>query len=146
MATVASIAGHTSDRAQVPRYAHTSALCCLGVALLLTACSEDGSSPRLNHRPVILQLPDTTSSLGDTLRLRAEAADSDGDAVQYRLTVVLNLEEVRIGYHPRAGIDGATGDFWFAPKVDDRPTRGFKITATDPFGGRDSTRFEVLVP
>lgn len=124
------------------------ALCAtsLAVVFALSACGGDSSEPTVNNPPVIAQISDTTTALGDTLRLRAAAEDPDGDAILYRLTVVLSLEEVRIGYHPRAGIDGTTGDFWFAARRDDHPARGFKITATDPSGARDSTRFDVAVP
>ena len=121
----------------------------LVASVLVAACGDDGSgpaAPSANNSPAMAQLPDTVVSIGDTLRLRAVAVDADGDEVRYQLTVFLSLEEIRAGYRAQVGMNGTTGEFWFAPKFGDRPRREFEIAATDDFGGRDSTGFVVAVP
>ena len=99
-----------------------------------------------NHAPVLIPRADTTAAVGDTLRLRAEATDADGDTLLYGLVVEQTLEEIREGYFASASIDGETGAFWFSPEAGDRPGRSFRFTAQDPLGAADTTRFTVNVP
>ena len=123
-----------------------SLLVLLGL-ILASGCGNDKPGPLgpANHAPVIQPQSDTSVALGDTLELWAHANDADGDELSYALAVHLTLTELKQGYSPDTGFDGATGYFWFRPKPDDAPARRFTFYASDGRGGIDSTTFSVTV-
>jgi|GEM_PF-4001621 len=116
------------------------------------SCGDDEADrgPRVvaleNHAPSLVPQSDTTTTLGDTLYLRASATDQDGDTLVYGLVVEQTLREIEEGYLVKPSIDGGTGTFWFWPQARDRPARSFRFTAEDPLGAADTTRFTVEVP
>ena len=99
-----------------------------------------------NHLPVIQQQSDTSAAIGDTLRLLAIAHDDEGDSLIYYLATVLSWTEIKGGYRCNADIDHVTGQFYFIPKIEDRPERSFYFIVRDVVGGSDSTLFSVFVP
>jgi len=111
----------------------------------LTGCGgkDEPTQPIPNSAPVLSLQADTTGAPGDTLRLRAHAEDPDGDVVSYSLAVIVTWVEIRSGYRASAGVDSATGAFWFRPGSWDVPRRSFLFIADDGRGGRDSTGFVV---
>ena len=114
----------------------------LGLALIVTNCSDDDPTAPNNNPPVLVDLQDTTATVGGTLRLTASATDRDGDPISYHLTVMIR------GIHdsfPDAHIDAGSGEFVFKPTASDRPDRHFVVRARDGRGGEDSTSFTVTV-
>ena len=107
----------------------------VSVALLLgfliaSGCGDDdGGGPvgPTNRPPVIQALPDTSATVGDTLKLWAIADDPDGDELTYRLTIFLTSVEIKLGYRPDADLDEQTAYFWFKPGASDLPSRSFRI-------------------
>jgi len=116
---------------------------------LWLGCSEDkGTGPAQtnpNHRPVISMQSDTSTTLGDTLRLVFTASDQDGDSLHYSLTIYCSWSEIIAGHCPLASVGVRDGRFSFRPRTYDVPTRQFKVVVDDGQGGADSTKFNVLV-
>ena len=116
------------------------------LALLFFSCRDDNpcqpvDSDSPNHPPVLEAHPDTSVIIGDTLRLKASATDPDGDDIKYYLTVILRDTSDTAA----AFIDSLTGDFWFAPTVNDLPNRSMMFTAVDEHGRGMLTLFDVAV-
>ena len=121
----------------------------LGLFTCSAACSDgsasrDPVSPPANDPPILDAQPDTTGAVGDTLRLTARATDPDGDDILYGLTVIVSLAEIELGYAADISIDGATGEMWFVPSTDDRPSRSFRFRAFDGNGGEAEQPFTVF--
>lgn len=113
-----------------------------GVAWFLTGCSgEDPVTPE-NNPPVLVAMPDTSTTVGSTLRLMAVATDRDGDPITYHLTVIIGGFSDPL---PDAHIDKSSGEFVFKPAASDQPSRDFIIDVQDGHGGEDTTRFTVTV-
>jgi predicted RecA/RadA family phage recombinase len=127
---------------------HLAAGVLCGSLTLLAGCGSRGGllEPTRNHPPILRAQADTAGVQGDTLRLTAAATDLDGDPVSFGFAVVATLTEVQQGYRCQAGMDRATGVFWFVPSSADAPSRGFWFTATDGRGEEDSTSFLVRTP
>ena len=133
----------TDGRASARRCVSAGVLC-LGLAALGGCGGEDSPvQPTANHPPVLQSQADTAGVRGDTLRLVAAATDPDGDAVSLDFAVIVTLHELQDGYRCHAGINRATGQFWFVPESLDVPSRGFRFMASDGRGGADTTSFQV---
>ena len=120
----------------------------VSLAIPLGACGGGGSTkpePEANHPPVIAQQPDTTANLGSTLVLQAQATDADADTIIYILRVFLRITDFHSGYRPDANMTNDGGVFTFTPSSSDFPVRDFEFIVDDQRGGRDSTRFRVIV-
>ena len=116
---------------------------------LLGGCGGSGgktTEPPANRPPVMATQADTSCVIGDTLRLLAQAFDSDDDALDYAASIKISYEEFHSGYLPAGGMNAATGAFWFAPSNRDRTSRRITFFVDDGRGGRDSTNFQVTVP
>lgn len=100
--------------------------------------------PGPNHAPTITAIPDTSMILGDTLRVRVQASDPDGDPLEYQVTPLLR-DATEAGYVADAHIDARTGEFWFVPGGRDMPDRSILFTVTDDGGYFASTQFSVGV-
>jgi hypothetical protein len=114
----------------------------VGLTLFIASCSEEEPVAPDNNPPVLVDLQDTTTTVGSTLRLTAFATDRDGDQISYHLTVIIR------GIHdplPDASIDSSSGEFVFRPTASDRPSRDFVVRARDGHGGEDATEFTVTV-
>ena len=114
----------------------------LTLAVVIASCSDDDPMTPENSSPVLVDLRDTTISVGNTLRTTALATDPDGDPINYHLTVMIR------GIHdplPAASIDARTGEIIFRPTPDDRPSRDFVVRAQDGRGGEDATSFTATV-
>jgi hypothetical protein len=121
----------------------------LFAALLAPGCREcefaAPAVPEHNARPTFHGLSDTCVVYGDTLRLRVQAVDPDGDDVRYEVSPILTWGDVLAGYEVRAAIDARTGDFRFSPGPRDTPFRSFEFTAEDEHGARTARRVKVSV-
>lgn len=104
----------------------------------------DGGGAPANHPPQLEAQRDTSVALGDTLELRARADDPDGHSITYGLIVPVSVEELHRGYAPDARLE-ADGYFWFVPDTEDQPSRSFRFTADDGFGGSDVEAFRVHI-
>ena len=114
----------------------------MGLALFVASCSDEEPVGPENNPPVLVELSDTTTTVGSTLRLTVLATDRDGDQISYHLTALIG------GVHsplPDASIDSGSGEFVFKATASDRPSRDFVIQARDGRGGEDATRFTVTV-
>lgn len=93
-----------------------------------------------NRAPIIKEQPDTSVAVGDTLRLKAQARDPDGDEISFR--IIVYVQNV-FGRWPDIDFNSSTGQFWFAPVPYDQPYPSFEFIARDGRGGESSTKFEV---
>ncbi len=115
-------------------------------ALNLASCSKDDGSGPSNHPPIIHAIPDTSASIGDTLKLIATAEDEDGDSLFFgSISLYNSLMELRLDYQADHNIDRITGAFWFLPTSSDLPIRRFLVCVNDGMGGADTTFFAVDV-
>jgi hypothetical protein len=116
------------------------------LSVLLLACGDD-DEPGMpsNHSPIIQAQADTSTAIGDTLRIRAVADDADGDPLSYGVVASLTMQEILMGYRPNAEIDHDTGDFRFISQLADQPNRAFMFRVLDGRGGADSTQFTITV-
>jgi hypothetical protein len=113
------------------------------------SCDEDSSEdllrPPTNNSPVIQDQADTSATMGDTLKLLAIAHDIDGDTITYQYVAWYSLSEIRLNYQVDAEMNAENGHFWFYPQNQDKPDRLFGFVAIDPFGGSDTTKFNITV-
>jgi hypothetical protein len=129
--------------------------------LALFCCGEDATAPEDNGGngtpdpcpdpagntpPEIAAVSDTTTALGDTLRVPLNVSDIDGDELTYYIeTLDLTITEIMKGLFPTVSIDTLNVEFVFVPESYDQPDRDFRVAVEDPCGERDSTDFSVTI-
>ncbi|MFN8178235.1 MAG: hypothetical protein U0167_09910 [bacterium] len=117
----------------------------VGLTALVACRGAETTAPQPNRAPFLSVQHDTSSAVGDTLRLHASAMDPDGDRLRYSATIEVTFDELRSGYRPESDMNGDSGWFWFRASAKDEPSRTMSFFADDGRGGRDSTTFEVAV-
>lgn len=114
----------------------------IAVACLVAGCSgDDKSSAPINQPPVVDDISDLQTRVGDTLRVVASARDPEGEDVRFRLVVPV-IPGAGVA---EASIDSISGALTFVPQVSDGPFRWFGIFAQDRAGAEGSTDFYVLI-
>lgn len=115
--------------------------------LFVTGCEEKDliTDPSLNHAPILEMPPNTSATIGDTLKVWLKATDIDDDSLTYTVTVRQKCSDFGTGYSPEAAIDPRTGYFWFAPGLDDLSLHNFMFVVTDHRGGYDFDSLIVTV-
>jgi hypothetical protein len=119
--------------------------------VLVASCSGDkGAGPEgepENHVPVLGEVRDTTTVLGDTLRIVLSASDADGDTLEFEVVVTCSWSELQLGHCPETGVKGEPPEFWFWPRSYDATAgvRQFSIIVRDDRGAEASTDFVVTI-
>ncbi len=98
-----------------------------------------------NNPPVIVDHNDTSTTVGDTLRLYAEASDIDGDSLSYGGFVHVSLSDIKNGTIPKYQFIERLRLLEFISQWYDRPSRKVTLYVVDDHGGADSTTFRVFV-
>ena len=117
------------------------------LAAVMAACGDDDpTSPEGPSTTVSIEAQaDTTTAVGDTLRLTAVARSSGGEAVAYSAISYLSFSEFRDGITIDYVMDASSGEFELRAATTDRPGREFIFVAVDGSGASDSTFFFVSV-
>jgi hypothetical protein len=119
-------------------------------ALLLYACSDsDPTDPAdngpKNHRPVLVELPDTSVTVGNSLVLTTDGSDPDGDPLSFHGAIGASLSDVMLGTLPVFDFESSTRTLTFIPQAYDRPRRTAIFWAEDGKGGVDTMTVRVGV-
>jgi hypothetical protein len=114
------------------------------------SCGDKSVGPpaqtgHLNNPPVIVEHKDTSTTVGDTLRLYAEASDLDGDSLRYGGFVHVSLTDIKMGTIPEYQFIDNLRLLEFISHSYDRPSRKVTLYVEDGRGGADSTTFRVFV-
>jgi hypothetical protein len=122
----------------------------LALLLVAASCSESEVSPEpeagpKNHRPVMVEIPDTSITVGAVLRLQADGSDSDGDSLAFHGSVGSTLSDWRNGTVPVVYFNRDERALYFSPQAHDRPARWAILWAEDGRGGVDTMTVHVQV-
>lgn len=123
----------------------------LTLILVVMACSDSEVAPETdnpgngNHRPVMVELPDTSVNVGSVLRLKFTASDPDGDNLTFHGSVGSSLSDVHLGTLPVFSFVSSETTLVFTPQDYDRPRRTAILWAEDGHGGIDTMTVRMTV-
>jgi len=123
-----------------------------GLTLIFAVASCSGSDvapepdnqPK-NHRPVLVEIPDTLVTVGSVLFLQVDGSDPDGDSLAFHGSVGSSLSDFRAGTLPIFHFDVPSRTLVFTPRDYDRPARWAILWAEDGRGSVDTMTVHMFV-
>lgn len=98
-----------------------------------------------NTPPVLIDLPDTSTTVGSVLYFWPIGYDLDGDSLIYDGFVNTTLSDIKAGTVPIYSFFEELNVLEFKVRVSDKPNRKVYFTVNDGRGGADTTFLTVTV-